>query len=575
MKKILRRSARIPENLSNSTVPPLLQRIYSARGINSPEDISYDLAKLLHFSSLKNIDQAVNILKDALEKQLKILIIGDFDADGATSTALAKLGLTALGFQNISYLIPNRFEFGYGLTPEIVAVAAKLAPDLIITVDNGVSSHAGVLAAKELGISVLVTDHHLPPAELPKSDAIVNPNQIGDTFPSKNLAGVGVVFYLLLALRNKLRQENWFQNQQIPEPNLGKFLDLVALGTIADVVSLDHNNRILVHQGLERIQKGECRLGIKALMNVSNRDYERTTSNDLGYAIAPRLNAAGRMDEMSLGVECLLTEDAFQAEQMAKALDKLNRDRREVEVDMQKQAMQILSFFKLSQDLPHGLCMFEPSWHLGVIGILASRIKEKVNRPVIAFARLNDDEIKGSGRSIPGLHLRDILSNISALYPNLISKFGGHAMAVGLSLRQENYEKFQEAFNTEVKKSLGNANLQSILHTDGELEHNEITLPTAQLLRKSGPWGQDFAEPLFEGLFKVIQQKLVGEKHLKLLLSPPGESNTTCSAIAFNIDPKRRPHERCNKVFIVYRLDVNTFNDRHYLQLIIEHLQEA
>ena len=574
MKIILRRRAIVDEKLQASNLPPLLQRLYAARGVTSPDEVAYDLKNLAHFAALKNIDLGVDCLIAALTKQERILIIGDFDADGATSTALAVLALRAFGFHNVTYLIPNRFEFGYGLTPEIVAVAATMQPDLIITVDNGISSHAGVAAANQLGIKVLVTDHHLPPFELPDAVAIINPSQAEDIFPSKALAGVGVVFYLMLALRSRLRQIGWFQQRGILEPNLAQFLDLVALGTVADLVPLDYNNRILVQQGLERIRSGECRVGIKALLQIAKRDYEQITTSDLGYAVAPRLNAAGRLDDMSLGVECLLSDDAEHAAQMAKALNDLNDTRREIESDMQQQALLALASLSLQQNLPHGLCIFDPNWHIGVVGILASRIKERVHRPVIAFAALNDEEIKGSGRSVTGLHLRDVLSNIAASYPDLITKFGGHAMAVGLSLRRQNYEAFNAAFIAEVEKHLKEEDLQAKIYTDGELEPENICLTTAKILRKAGPWGQEFPDPVFEGDFNVLQQKLVGQKHLKMFLAIPGGSNMVCDAIRFNADLKHWPNERCKKVHIVYRLDVNEYNDNYYLQLIIEHLQE-
>lgn len=574
MKTILRRRSIVDEKLQASNLSPLLKRLYAARGVTSPDEVVYDLKNLAHFSALKNIDLGVDCLLTALINQERILIVGDFDADGATSTALAVLALRAFGFQNVAYLIPNRFEFGYGLTPEIVAVAATMQPNLIITVDNGISSHAGVAAANQLGIKVLVTDHHLPPFELPDAIAIINPSQAEDIFPSKALAGVGVVFYLMLALRSRLRQIGWFQQQGILEPNLAQFLDLVALGTVADLVPFDYNNRILVQQGLERIRSGECRVGIKALLQIAKRDYEQITTSDLGYAVAPRLNAAGRLDDMSLGVECLLSDDAEHAAQMAKALNDLNDTRREIESDMQQQALLALASLSLQQNLPHGLCIFDPNWHIGVVGILASRIKERVHRPVIAFAALNEDEIKGSGRSVTGLHLRDVLSNIAASYPDLITKFGGHAMAVGLSLRRQNYEAFNLAFIAEVEKHLNEEDLQAKIYTDGELEPENICLTTAKLLRKAGPWGQDFSDPVFEGDFNVLQQKLVGQKHLKMFLAVPGGGNIVCDAIRFNVDLKRWPNERCKKVHIVYRLDVNEYNDNYYLQLIVENLQE-
>lgn len=575
MKTIIRRRSIIDPALQVCNLDLLLQRLYSARGIKNPEGIAYDLKNLTHFSALKNIDLAVDVLWVALIEKQRILILGDFDADGATSTALAIQALRAFGFKDVTYLIPNRFEFGYGLTPEIVAVAALSKPNLILTVDNGISSIDGVEEANRLGIKVLITDHHLVPENLPLAAAIVNPNLLEDNFPSKSLAGVGVIFYVMLALRHRLRQNNWFEKQNLPEPNLAQFLDLVALGTVADLVPLDYINRILVQQGLSRIRAGECRAGIKALIDISKRDCEHITTADLGYAIAPRLNAAGRLDDMALGVECLLTDDHSKAQEMAKVLDDLNSARREIESDMQDQALQVLATLTLQPNTPYGVCIFNPDWHIGVVGILASRIKERVHRPVIAFAALNEEEIKGSGRSISGLHLRDVLSSIAALYPNLITKFGGHAMAVGLSLRRENYENFVLAFNEEVKKQLKDEDLQAKIYTDGELEAENISLATAKLLRSAGPWGQGFPEPVFDGVFNVVNQKLVGQKHLKLSLALPSYGGNIYEAIYFNVDLKRWPNERCKKVHIVYRLNVNEFNDRYFLQLIVEQIQEV
>ena len=575
MKKIIRRISVIPEALANSDLHPLLKRIYAARQVNSQDEVLYGLNKLLHFSLLKNIDLATKCLMESLLSGQRTLIIGDFDADGATSTALMILALRAFGFNNVGFLIPNRFEFGYGLTPEIVEVAAKSKPDLIVTVDNGISSHDGVLEANRLGIKVLITDHHLPAQDLPDAAAILNPNQPGDEFTSKTLAGVGVVFYLMLALRSKLKETGYFQKNNIQEPNLANFLDLVALGTVADLVPLDYNNRILVAQGLIRIARGECRPGIKALINISKRNYENITAADLAYAIAPRLNAAGRLDDMSLGVLGLITDDLNKATLIAKSLDELNSTRREIEVGMQSEAFNALAHLELSKELPPGVCILNSSWHIGVIGILASRVKERVNRPVIAFAPLNDDELKVSGRSIEGLHLRDVLSNISATYPELIKKFGGHAMAVGLSLKTENYEKFNLAFIEEVEKHVKNLDLRAQIYSDGELELENISLGTAKLLQRSGPWGQRFPEPVFDGVFKVLDQRLVGDKHLKLLVSGISERNATLNAIAFNVDKKRWPNPRCNKVYLVYRLNLNEYNDNQYLQLVVENFWEV
>ncbi len=444
MKKIITR--KVPENTPSLHQHPLLNHIYAVRGITSTFELDYDLARLLPYSSLKGVQVAVECLVQALQEQQRVLIVGDFDVDGATSTALAVLVLKSFGLKNISYLIPSRFDFGYGLTPEIVAVAAKQQPQLIITVDNGITSIDGVKAAKALGIKVLITDHHLPGDELPEADAIINPNQHDDQFLSKHLAGVGVIFYLMVAMRSYLRDINWFDKQNIPVPNLAQFLDLVALGTVADVVSLDYNNRILVAQGLQRIRSGKCRMSIKALLAITKRNFENILTSDLGFVIAPRINAVGRLDDMSIGVECLLTEDVERARSIAGQLDVLNNERREIEEDMRHQAVRILDNLQLQQDLPSGLCIFEETWHQGVLGILASRLKDKLHRPVIAFTAISETEIRGSARSVGSVHMRNVLNKISLQNPGLITRFGGHAMAAGLSLERDSYDMFVQVF---------------------------------------------------------------------------------------------------------------------------------
>lgn len=554
-----------------STLNPLLKRIYTARGIKSSDELETGLEKLLPFSLLKGIDAFITQLYAALQTQQHIMIIGDFDADGATSSALAVNALKRFGAKKISYLVPNRFEYGYGLTPEIVDVAALRQPDMIITVDNGISSVEGVARAKELGIKVLITDHHLPGEQLPDADAIVNPNQLGDTFPSKNLAGVGVIFYVMLALRSHLRQTQWFMQQKITEPNMAEFLDLVALGTVADVVPLDFNNRILVQQGLKRIRAEKNRPGIQALLQIANRKNNRLVANDLGFAIAPRLNAAGRLEDMSLGIECLLAENLATALPIAQRLDELNQERRDIENTMQQQAIIALSTLQLAQDLPMGLCLHDASWHQGVIGILASRIKEKVHRPVIAFASINEHELKGSARSVFGLHIRDALDAIAKRHPTLIQKFGGHAMAAGLSLRAENYAAFSAAFAEEVARHLSEDDLQEHLVTDGELTEVEITLEMASLLREAGPWGQAFPEPLFDNHFYIREQYIVGGKHLKMSLSLT-ENSAPIDAISFFIDMEKWPNHRAQKIHAAYRLDVNEYQHRKKVQLLVEDL---
>jgi single-stranded-DNA-specific exonuclease len=564
----------LPEELH-----PVLRRVYLARHLHRAEQTDLSLERLLPPSPLKGIEQAVALLADALARQQRILIVADFDADGATSCALAVRALRALGAKDVRYVVPNRFEYGYGLTPEIVAVAAQQQPALLITVDNGISSVEGVRAARALGIQVLITDHHLPGAELPDANAIVNPNQPGDEFPSKNLAGVGVIFYIMLALRAHLRTTGWYGKQNISEPNFAHLLDLVALGTVADVVPLDHNNRILVAQGLKRINQGyssdktnevglHTRPGIRALLEVAGRAPGRLAATDLGFVVAPRLNAAGRLTDMSLGIECLLADDATAALGMARQLDTLNRERRAIEAGMQEQALEALDKLHLNGSLPHGLCLFDESWHQGVIGILAARIKERVHRPVIAFAPASDTEIKGSARSVPGLHIRDALDAVAACHPGLLSKFGGHAMAAGLTLPRAHFETFSRAFAEEVARHLDENDLAGKVLSDGELVADDMTMELAQSLRAAGPWGQGFPEPLFDGRFEVLGSRIVGEKHLRLTLRPP--QGRSVQAIAFN-RAALQPSEG-SKVEAAYRLDINSYQGNQTLQLVIEHL---
>ena len=560
----------IPANLPDlGDLPPLLTRLYAARGVQSAAELDKGLARLLPYQQLKGIEAAVELLVQALQEQQRILIVGDFDADGATASAVGLRGLRLLGAGHVDYLVPNRFEYGYGLTPEIVAVALERQPELLITVDNGISSVEGVAAANAAGLPVLVTDHHLPGAELPAAAAIVNPNQPGCAFPSKALAGVGVIFYVLLALRARLRELGWFNPQRV-EPNLAELLDLVALGTVADVVPLDANNRILVHQGLARIRAGRAHAGLKAVLEVAGREAQRISSTDLGFILGPRLNAAGRLDDMSLGIECLLTDEQALASEMAIQLDQLNQDRKAIEQGMQREALAKLKDLPLD-DLPFGLCLFEPDWHQGVIGILAARLKERYFRPAIAFADAGDGQLKGSARSVPGLHIRDALDALAAANPGLISKFGGHAMAAGLSLPQENFPAFAAAFAAEVSRQLSADDLTGRLLSDGRLAAEEFNLPLAHALRHAGPWGQHFPEPLFEGRFEIVQQRLVGEKHLKLLLRT--ECGTqTLDGIAFNIDRELWPNPNVRWVDLAYKLDVNEFRGRESVQLLVSHI---
>lgn len=571
-KKITRRSlSELP--FSSSTLSPLLQRIYSARGIQSELEIERNLKDLLPFDNLLGIEPAVSLLADAVMEQKKILVVGDFDADGATSSALSIRALKTFGTNAVDYLVPNRFAFGYGLTPELVEVAKNFEPEIILTVDNGIANHAGVARAKALNMKVIITDHHLPAETLPDADAIVNPNQVGDVFPSKNLAGVGVVFYVMLALRRYLSNQNWFQQQKIPEPNMSQFLDLVALGTIADVVPLDHNNRILVYQGLRRIRAGQCISGILALIEASNRNFKNIQSSDLGFAIAPRLNAAGRLEDMSLGIECLISDDISKVREIAARLNQLNEERRVIEKEMQDQAFEVLK--KINTDpekLIYGVSLFDASWHQGIIGILAGRVKDRIYRPVVAFALANENELKGSARSISGLHIRDILADISVKNPNLIQKFGGHAMAAGLQIKRSDFSHFAEIFNEIVSNKLSHLELNNELISDGELAPEELSITTAAILKEAGPWGQSFPEPLFDGIFQVIDQRLVGGNHLKMTLL---NNEQTLEAIAFNIDINQWPNYRCEFIKIAYRLDINEFRSKRSVQLIIEQLETA
>jgi single-stranded-DNA-specific exonuclease len=554
---------------------PVLRRVYLARGVTDAGELELTLERLLPPARLKGIGDAVELLADALHNRKRILIVADFDADGATACAVALRALRALGAAHVDYLVPNRFEFGYGLTPEIVQLAKPRAPDLLITVDNGISSIEGVRAARAAGMRVLVTDHHLPGDKLPPADAIVNPNQPDDDFPSKALAGVGVIFYVMLALRTHLREREWFATEGIPEPNLATLLDLVALGTVADVVPLDRNNRILVNQGLARIRAGRSCEGIRALARAAGRDSARLATNDLGFLIAPRLNAAGRIADMSLGIACLLSDDRAEAERMARELDALNRERRAIEADMQEQALAALKTLHLNdRELPRGLCLYDESWHQGVIGLVASRIKERVHRPVIAFAPVSCRELKGSARSVPGLHIRDALDNIAARHPELLARFGGHAMAAGLTLARDSFEAFASAFDDEVSRWLSDDDLQGRLYSDGELAAGDFALELAELLRAAGPWGQGFPEPLFDGQFAVLDRRVVGEKHLKLSLRPATSGGRGLDAIAFHAAPGGEA-PAWKTVRAAFRLDVNEYQGNRSLQLVIEHIEPA
>lgn len=564
-----------PASVDLDAGSPLLAKLYAARGIGDSQALKLGLDALPK-PTMAGLDSAVACLERAIAEDQQILIVGDFDCDGATSTALAVLGLRALGARQVDFLVPNRFEFGYGLSPEIVAVAAERRPDLIVTVDNGISSIDGVAAAASHGIPVLVTDHHLPGDTLPAAAAIVNPNQPGCPFPDKSLAGVGVMFYLLLALRAHRREQGAAADSL---PNLGELLDLVALGTVADVVPLSHANRILVEQGLRRIRASRCRPGITALLTVSGRDPQRVVASDLGFALGPRLNAAGRLDDMTVGIRCLLEEDGDRALNLAAELDSLNRERRSIEQSMQEDALKALAHLQLDQaDVPAGLCLFDETWHQGVVGILASRIKERFHRPVIAFAEEDDHHVKGSARSIPGLHMRDTLDLIAKRHPELLRKFGGHAMAAGLSLAKADYPRFSEVFAATVAELLSEDQLEAVVHCDGELEPPLFALDTAEQLRRAGPWGQGFPEPVFHGQFRLLSQRLVGERHLKMQLQPlfsGGPDGDAVDAIAFNVDLAQWPATEVEAVELVYKLGSNLWRDRLSLQLLVEHIRPA
>ncbi|MDV5353646.1 single-stranded-DNA-specific exonuclease RecJ [Enterobacter asburiae] len=554
------------------SLPPLLRRLYASRGVKSDRDLERSVKGMLPWQELTGIDDAVTHLYNAMREGLRIIVVGDFDADGATSTALSVLALRSLGCDNVSYLVPNRFDDGYGLSPEVVDQAHARGAQLILTVDNGISSHAGVTRAHELGIPVVVTDHHLPGDTLPEAEAIVNPNLRGCDFPSKSLAGVGVAFYLMLALRAFLRDNGWFEARGIAMPNLAELLDLVALGTVADVVPLDANNRILTWQGLSRIRAGRCRPGIKALLEIANREAHKLAASDLGFALGPRLNAAGRLDDMSVGVALLLCDNLGEARQLASDLDALNQTRKEIEQGMQAEALTLCEQLERSSEtLPGGLAMYHPEWHQGVVGILASRIKERFHRPVIAFAPAGEGVLKGSGRSIQGLHMRDALERLDTLYPGMMLKFGGHAMAAGLTLEEANFDAFQQRFGELVTEWLDPALLQGEILSDGPLTAQEMTLEVAEMLREAGPWGQMFPEPIFDGEFRLLQQRLVGERHLKVMVEPVG-GGPLLDGIAFNVDTGIWPDNGVRQVKIAYKLDVNEFRGNRSVQLIIENL---
>ena len=556
--------------LTRDSVPPLLAQIYAARGITSARELADDTAGLLPVSLLHNAERMACILADAIAERSRLLIISDYDSDGATACAVGLRALRAFGAV-VDFLVPNRFEYGYGLTPELADLAKKLKnPQLLITVDNGIASIEGVARANQLNMPVLVTDHHLPGTELPEALCIVNPNQPDCAFPSKNLAGVGVMFYVMLALRAELRRRGWFSGRsddkaaRPTDPNLSALLDLVALGTVADVVRLDQNNRILVQQGLKRIRAGKTWPGLAALMNVAGRVLTRASTYDLGFVLGPRLNAAGRLDDMSLGIECLTSDDPTRAGAIARELDQLNRERRSIEAGMQENALAIME--RVSLDDRYSVCLYDPEWHQGVIGILASRIKERYHRPVIAFARGADGELKGSGRSITALHLRDALDLVAKREPGMLSRFGGHAAAAGLTLREADFERFCTAFEAVVRAQLTPADLRLVIETDGALAPEHLTIDAARLL-EGAVWGQGFPAPVFEDEFKVLDQRVVGERHLKLSL---GKHGVRYEAMLFS-----HAEPLPGAVHAVYRIAVNEYNGAQKLQLTIEQWRPA
>jgi single-stranded-DNA-specific exonuclease len=550
---------------------PVLRRVYASRGVRSEQELSSGLDRLCPVGTLESVSAAAALI---IEHRVsgRVLIVGDFDADGATSTALVVRALRAWGFASVDFLVPNRFEFGYGLTPEIVALAAERRPTLIVTVDNGISSAAGVNDARARGIDVLITDHHLPGAELPRANVIVNPNLGASQFGSRALAGVGVAFYVMAAVRRLLDQAG---TTPPGAPGPAEFLDLVALGTVADVVPLDVNNRVLVAQGLRRIRAGRCAAGIRALLEVSGRTGCELTAADLAFSVAPRLNAAGRLDDMTIGIQCLLADDVTSATALAARLDQLNEERRAIEARMQVEA--IAAIAQLHDPAPlatqrNGLCLYHESWHQGVVGLVASRVKDRVRRPVIAFARASESTLRGSARSIPGIHIRDVLDAVAAHHPELISKFGGHAMAAGVSLDLANLDRFARAFDEEVTRWMTHALATDAIETDGELTVEEIALETANALRSGGPWGQAFPEPCFDGVFAIRNARLIGDRHLKMWVEVP-RSGRSFDAIAFNYVGRAPPETLPEgSAQLVYRLDINEFQGERRLQLLIDHV---
>lgn len=562
----IRRYQVVDDDFLPQQIPPLLRQIYARRGVRRADELSLKASGLLHFSSLKDISKAVELLQNALKNQEKVCICGDFDADGATSSALMVSALQAFGLQQVGYRVPNRMTDGYGLSVAMVEQLAVENVQLIVTVDNGIAAHEAIALAREKGIQVLVTDHHLPPEELPLANAIVNPNQHGCEFPSKNLAGVGVAFYVLLALRSALREQG-----VKPLPNLADWLDLVALGTVADVVPLDYNNRVLVQQGIARIRKGMSRPGIKALLEVANRDASQLAASDLGFALGPRINAAGRLDDIGLGIECLLAGET-RAQQLAQQLNDLNQQRKSIETEMREHAESAVAKLRFDQgQVPDLVTLYQPDWHAGVIGIVAGRVKEQVNRPVIALANDDDEFLKGSARSVSGLHMRDLLERVHSLEPGIMERFGGHAMAAGLTMKKENLARFSELAEQVASERLSEEQKQRVFWSDGELTTTQLSLDSVNTLQSAGPWGQQFPEPMFDGQFELVDQRIVGERHLKLVVRhPQGE---LLDAIAFNVDTQQWPARQASVVELLYKPQLNHFRGRTNVQLLVEQIR--
>jgi single-stranded-DNA-specific exonuclease len=568
-RRIVERARGVSEAALARELSPRMARIYATRGVESTSDLDLSLSALLPPDALTGAADAAGLLADAVAAGRSIVFVGDFDADGATSSALGVAALRAMGAAHVDFIVPNRFEFGYGLTPEIVALALRAKPDVLVTVDNGISSIDGVRAARSAGVSVVITDHHLPGRELPAADAIVNPNLPGCAFASRNLAGVGVIFYVLSLVRARLRERGWFAVPGRDAPNMADYLDLVALGTVADVVPLDRNNRILVQQGLRRIRAGRARPGIRALCEASGRPTATLTAADIGFALGPRLNAAGRLDDMSIGIRCLLADALTEARSLATALEELNETRRSIQEQMTREAELAVVGIDVGPAAKLGLCVYREGWHQGVVGIVAGRLKDRFSRPTIAFADAGGaapDELRGSARSIAGVHIRDALDAIATRHPGLIQRFGGHAMAAGVSIRRIHFDRFADAFATEVARWVTPDEIAGVVLSDGELGASEMELALADEIAGGGPWGQGFPEPLFHGDFEVINQRVVGERHLKLALR---RETRLVDAIAFN----QAPLQDAPRARIAYRLSRNDYRERATLQLVVEHIE--